>query len=51
MTPGIGTKAIVSYLPEHIYLNDWMKVTDMVGFFRDFYRDFDTNKATICSAV
>ena len=45
MTPGIGTKAIVSYLPEHIYLNDWMKVTDMVGFFRDFYRDFDTNKA------
>ncbi|NLA87469.1 MAG: ABC transporter ATP-binding protein [Clostridiales bacterium] len=45
MVPGIGTKAIVSYLPEHTYLNDWMRVTDIIGFFRDFYKDFDPNKA------
>ncbi len=45
MTPGIGTKAVVSYLPEHTYLNDWMRVTDIISFFRDFYKDFDPNKA------
>lgn len=45
MAPGIGTKAIVSYLPEHTYLNDWMKVADIIGFFGDFYKDFDPNKA------
>jgi ABC-2 type transport system ATP-binding protein len=45
MAPGIGTKAIVSYLPEHSYLNDWMRVSDIIGFFGDFYKDFDRNKA------
>jgi ABC-2 type transport system ATP-binding protein len=45
MAPGIGTKEIVSYLPEHTYLNDWMRVEDLIGFFRDFYKDFDVNKA------
>jgi ABC-2 type transport system ATP-binding protein len=43
--PGIKTKEMVSYLPEHTYLNDWMRVDDILGFFRDFYRDFDVNKA------
>ena len=42
---GVETKSIVSYLPERTYLNDWMKVKEMVGFFDDFYEDFDKVKA------
>ena len=45
MKPGPQTKAIVSYLPESTYLNDWMKVSDILAFFRDFYRDFNYEKA------
>lgn len=43
--PGIKTKQIVSYLPEHTYLNDWMNVEDIIRFFSDFYTDFDSKKA------
>ncbi|MEE0775619.1 MAG: ABC transporter ATP-binding protein, partial [Bacillota bacterium] len=43
--PGIETKKIVSYLPERTYLNDWMKVKDIITFFADFYEDFNENKA------
>ena len=35
--PGIHSKEIVSYLPEQTYLNDWMKVSDIIKFFSDFY--------------
>ena len=45
MKPGIETKKIVSYLPERTYLNDWMKVKDIIDFFKDFYEDFDEVKA------
>lgn len=43
--PGINTKKVVSYLPERTYLNDWMRVRDIIGFFEDFYADFDAGKA------
>lgn len=43
--PGIETKKIVSYLPERTYLNDWMRVGDIIGFFSDFYEDFNPDKA------
>jgi ABC-2 type transport system ATP-binding protein len=43
--PGVETKKMVSYLPERTYLNDWMKVSDIISFFRDFYEDFNTEKA------
>lgn len=43
--PGIETKKIVSYLPERTYLNDWMKVSDIINFFKDFYDNFNTEKA------
>ncbi|MEG0691642.1 MAG: ABC transporter ATP-binding protein [Oscillospiraceae bacterium] len=43
--PSIETKNIVSYLPDKTYLNDWMKVCDIIGFFQDFYADFDSAKA------
>lgn len=45
MKPGVETKKIVSYLPEKTYLNDWMKVSDIISFFKDFYEDFDEIKA------
>ena len=43
--PGIETKRIVSYLPEKTYLNDWMKVSEIISFFKDFYSDFKPEKA------
>lgn len=45
MKPGIETKKIVSYLPEKTYLNDWMRVHQIIDFFKDFYDDFNPDKA------
>ena len=45
LQPGVETKKIVSYLPERTYLNDWMKVKDIINFFKDFYQDFNDAKA------
>ena len=45
MAPGVETKKIVSYLPERTYLNTWMRVSDLLNFFEDFYKDFDKVKA------
>lgn len=42
---GTETKAIVSYLPERNYLPNWMTVTDCLNYFRDFYKDFDRERA------
>lgn len=41
----VSTNAIISYLPERSYLNDWMTVNDLVKFFEDFYVNFDKAKA------
>ena len=43
--PGPETKKIVSYLPDKSYLPDWMKVSDTINLYQDFYDDFDKNKA------
>lgn len=43
--PGVHTHSVVSYLPDRGYLNDWMRVTDLMDFFADFYTDFDRVKA------
>lgn len=45
LKPGVETKKIVSYLPEKTYFNDWMKVSQIVGFFQDFCADFNPTKA------
>lgn len=45
LKPGTETKRHVSYLPEKSYLSDWMKVTDIISYFNDFYEDFDRQKA------
>lgn len=42
---GIGSKKLISYLPDHTYLNDWMKVKEIIRFFADFYEDFETERA------
>ncbi len=42
---GIESKKMISYLPDHTYLNDWMKVKEIIGFFADFYEDFETERA------
>ncbi len=42
---GVETKKRVSYLPERTYLNNWMKVKEMINYFSDFYEDFDCDRA------
>ena len=36
---------MISYLPERSYLNDWMKISDILNLFSDFYADFDRERA------
>lgn len=43
--PGPYTKSIVSYLPDRMFFADWMRVSDLLAFFTDFYQDFDGEKA------
>ena len=43
--PGVYTKSIVSYLPDRNFLYEWMKIEEAIEFFKDFYEDFDENKA------
>lgn len=43
--PGVYTKSIVSYLPDTEYFFKWMKIKDAVEYFKDFYGDFDEQKA------
>lgn len=45
LVPGLNTKSIVSYLPDVNYLYKWMKIKDALCFFKDFYSDFDIDKA------
>ncbi len=42
---GTDTKRIVSYLPDRDYLPDYMKVSDIIKMFSEFYSDFDSVKA------
>lgn len=50
--PGVITKSEVSYLPDRPYFGDWMKVRDVLNLFRDFYWDFDYDRAeTLCRAL
>lgn len=44
--PGIYTKSIVSFLPEKTYLEEGIRAGDAIAMFRDFYKDFDSQKAT-----
>lgn len=44
--PGPESKSLVSYLPDKLYFNTWMKVTDLLNYYADFYSDFDIQRAT-----
>lgn len=45
LKPGYETKAKISYLPDRNYLNDKMRVFELVKMFEDFYADFNATKA------
>lgn len=50
--PGPASKAVISYLPDKMYFADWMKVSDLMDFFEDFYADFDRIKAeNMCQSL
>lgn len=42
---GVETKARVAYLPDRTYLSDNMRISEILEFFSDFYRDFSCEKA------
>lgn len=42
---GVESKKIVSYLPERTYLDNSMKVVELLDYFQDFYSDFNRAKA------
>ena len=35
------TKRVVSYLPDQLYYDSWMKIMDLKRYFMDMYNDFD----------
>lgn len=42
---GVETKQVVAFLPDTSYLPGWMNPNDAIGYFADFYKDFDKEKA------
>lgn len=52
MEIGPQTKAIVSYLPDRMYYASWMKTSDLIELFADFYADFRRERAeAMCRAL
>lgn len=45
LKPGAETKGYVSYLPERTYLQNSMKVKELIDYFTDFYQDFRPERA------
>ena len=39
------TNALISYLPERTYFNSWMRVSQLIDYFDEFYEDFDAVRA------
>ena len=44
---GIESKKIVSYLPDCVSLPEWMKINELINFYKNFYEDFNSEKAYI----
>lgn len=42
---GVESKKVISYLPDHTYLNMNQRVRDVIDFFKMFYEDFDETRA------
>lgn len=43
--PGVKSKEIISYLPERTYLDKKMTIKQVIKYFEEFYKNFDTQKA------
>ena len=42
---GVYSKENISYLPERTYLDKSMKVSEIIDYFSEFYKDFDKERA------
>ena len=42
---GVESKKHISYLPDHTYLNMNQRVSEVIAFFKDFYEEFDEQRA------
>lgn len=42
---GVESKKIVSYLPDHTYLESGLRIRDVIRYFNDFYEDFEEQRA------
>ena len=43
--PGVKSKEIISYLPERTYLDKEMTIKQVIKYFEEFYKNFDSKKA------
>lgn len=43
--PGIESKEIISYLPERTYLDKEMTIKQVIKYFEEFYKNFNSDKA------
>ena len=46
LAPCAETKKIVSYLPDRSFINEHMKVKEILSFYEDFYENFSTERAS-----
>lgn len=43
--PGVESKLNVAYQPDRVYINDWMNVNNLITMMKDFYSNFNKDKA------
>jgi len=43
--PGVDSKKVISYLPERTYLPNNQKIKEVLAYFKDFYADFQEERA------
>lgn len=46
LSPCAETKKSVSYLPDRSFLNEHMRVKEILSFYEDFYKNFSTERAS-----
>lgn len=45
LAPGPDTKKVVSYLPDRSFLNERMRISEILAFYSDFYDNFSMERA------
>ena len=49
---GYETKEFISFMPDDSHLFRWMKVKDAINYYKDMFRDFDTNRSnSLCELL